>query len=386
MESYKILKEGETGYGFLVESDAGYVSGNDNKNKLIIESYEIAQDKDIILYAILQKADTENKNGRVYPYDVLKREVERYKKMIGMGVAVSELNHPECVPGDTEVLTKDGWKQISILAEDEEIYTLNPDTNSIELNQINRYVKEHYKGDMIHIKGRNIDITTTPNHRFWIINSNNGKGKFITAQEILDTEDLKDFYIPKMDKRSFQNPTETQIKEIFLDKEDIKVEKVQFDDFVYCVNVDNHIFYVRNNNKGLWTGNSSIISLDRISHEIIEIWMEGNIVWGKLKVLTSPGFKKFGNVGNYAPDIAANLLLHGITLGISSRGVGSVEKRNGKNIVQNDFELICFDLVHSPSTPGAYLMKDKSEAERLKESIINEKEKLLIDKLNKFIL
>ena len=57
-------------------------------------------------------------------------------------------------------------------------------------------------------------------------------------------------------------------------------------------------------------------------------------------------------------DIAANLLRYGVTLGISSRGVGSLQREGNQNIVQDDFELICFDLVSSPSTPGAYIFKN----------------------------
>jgi len=53
--------------------------------------------------------------------------------------------------------------------------------------------------------------------------------------------------------------------------------------------------------------------------------------------------------------MAANLLRQGVTLGISSRGVGSLTKNGEYNEVQEDFELICFDLVSSPSTPGSYL-------------------------------
>ena len=55
------------------------------------------------------------------------------------------------------------------------------------------------------------------------------------------------------------------------------------------------------------------------------------------------------------------LLKAGFTLGISSRGVGSVKSQGGKDIVQEDFELIAFDFVSSPSTPGAYLFKEGKE-------------------------
>ena len=62
-------------------------------------------------------------------------------------------------------------------------------------------------------------------------------------------------------------------------------------------------------------------------------------------------------------DIAANLLRQGVTLGISSRGVGSLKESGGQNQVQDDFELICFDLVSSPSTPGSYLFKNPGDAD-----------------------
>jgi hypothetical protein len=64
------------------------------------------------------------------------------------------------------------------------------------------------------------------------------------------------------------------------------------------------------------------------------------------------------------------LLMNGATLGISSRGVGSLKQVKGENIVQDDFELVCFDLVSSPSTPGAYIFKDPSERDQYQESEI----------------
>ena len=64
------------------------------------------------------------------------------------------------------------------------------------------------------------------------------------------------------------------------------------------------------------------------------------------------------------------LLMNGATLGISSRGVGSLKQVKGENIVQDDFELVCFDLVSSPSTPGAYIFKDPSERDQYQEAEI----------------
>jgi hypothetical protein len=63
----------------------------------------------------------------------------------------------------------------------------------------------------------------------------------------------------------------------------------------------------------------------------------------------------------------------GVTMGVSSRGVGSLKKVGERNEVQDDFELICFDLVSSPSTPGAYLFSDVNEREKYEENLEEEK-------------
>lgn len=78
-------------------------------------------------------------------------------------------------------------------------------------------------------------------------------------------------------------------------------------------------------------------------------------------------------------DQAAYLLMNGATLGISSRGVGSLKQIKGQNLVQEDFELVCFDLVSSPSTPGAYIFKDPSEREQFQETV--EEKKIETDKM-----
>jgi hypothetical protein len=62
----------------------------------------------------------------------------------------------------------------------------------------------------------------------------------------------------------------------------------------------------------------------------------------------------------------------GVTLGISSRGVGSLKKVGERNEVQDDFELICFDLVSSPSTPGAYLFSNPDERSKYEENLEEE--------------
>ena len=89
---------------------------------------------------------------------------------------------------------------------------------------------------------------------------------------------------------------------------------------------------------------------------------------GKIKLLTSPGFHERGIVTSKG-DVAANLMRQGVTMGVSSRGVGSLVKKGDQNEVQEDFELICFDLVSSPSTPGAYLYLNAEDRPRYEEKL-----------------
>jgi hypothetical protein len=211
----KILGPQDTGKGILIEMDAGYISPNDSHNKNLLEQANksmLDYSKPFEFYAVLQKYNTPNRNGRVYPEKILKREAENYKTIISKGTSLSELNHPE----------------------------------------------------------------------------------------------------------------------------------------------------------------SSLIDLDRVSHIINEVWWDGHILMGKLKLLTSPGFHERGIVSTKG-DQAANLLRQGVTLGISSRGVGSLKKVGERNEVQGDFELICFDLVSSPSTPGAYLFSNPEDRNKYEENLDEEK-------------
>jgi hypothetical protein len=214
MNELKVLRPNEIGKGILIEWDAGYVSPTETHNAKVIQEAKDLLDysKPFEFYAVLQKYNTPNRNGRIYPEKILKREAENYKKAINRGTSLSELNHPD----------------------------------------------------------------------------------------------------------------------------------------------------------------SSLIDLDRVAHIINDIWWDGHILMGKLKLLTSPGFHERGIVSTKG-DQAANLLRQGVTLGISSRGVGSLKKVGEQNEVQDDFELICFDLVSSPSTPGAYLFSNPEERNNYEENLEEEK-------------
>lgn len=226
----KILKNGESGKGILIEYDAGYISPKDNRH-FISEVNKLTQGEPIIeeplyVYAVMQKYDVENRNGRIYPEPILRREAENYVKLIKEQRALGEADHPE----------------------------------------------------------------------------------------------------------------------------------------------------------------SSIVAISRISHNVVELWWEGNVLMGKLEIIMSPGFVNQGII-SCEGDRIANYLRKGIKIGVSSRGVGSLKKEGGKNIVQDDFEIICWDIVTSPSTPGSWIYNDKPSTEQqMSESKENKDKDLLIDGLDDFLL
>ena len=91
---------------------------------------------------------------------------------------------------------------------------------------------------------------------------------------------------------------------------------------------------------------SSVINLQNASHNITKVYWNGDDVMGEVEILSTPS-------GN----ILKELFRNGITVGISSRGMGSVKDNmsEGTVEVQDDFELLCFDFVSTPSTHGAYM-------------------------------
>lgn len=194
-EDLTIIKEGKTGYGILIEND-GFIKLNENSS-VIKESLNDGEwhcPKPFIVDCLLQRANAKNANGRIYPKNILEREVANYQTLIKERRALGELDHPQ----------------------------------------------------------------------------------------------------------------------------------------------------------------DSTISLQKISHNIIECHWEGDAVIGKLELNISEGFRRSGIVSTMG-DQAANLLLNGYKIGISSRAVGSVEQKMGVLMVGNDLELLGWDLVSNPSTPEAWL-------------------------------
>jgi hypothetical protein len=225
----KIIKPGDTGFGYLIEHDAGYISPDEPRNKALIREFKKLDfnDRDtdsLIVYVVLQKYGVKNRNGRIYPEQILRRQNEIYQEAIRMRRALGELDHPE----------------------------------------------------------------------------------------------------------------------------------------------------------------SSVISGDRISHNIIETWWEGQTLMGKMEIPMTKGFINYGIVSTKG-DLVAHYLQQNYMIGVSSRGVGSLKEVKGDFIVQDDFELICWDIVTAPSTPGSWMFKDKAEARPYVESVTIKKPNLN-ESLDRFLL
>jgi len=89
---------------------------------------------------------------------------------------------------------------------------------------------------------------------------------------------------------------------------------------------------------------SQVINLQNVSHLITEYSWDGDNIMGKIEILPTPS-------GN----ILKELIKNGVTVGVSSRGMGSLEQRGDIMEVQDDFELLCWDFVSTPSNPGSFM-------------------------------
>jgi hypothetical protein len=89
---------------------------------------------------------------------------------------------------------------------------------------------------------------------------------------------------------------------------------------------------------------SPTVNLDRVSHKIVKLEWSGNDVVGKALILNTP-----------MGQIVKSLLEGGVQLGVSSRGMGSLEERQGTSYVKNDFILNAIDIVQEPSAPDAFV-------------------------------
>lgn len=342
------IKNGQTGTGLLIERD-GYLTIEPEKRERIMESMSdggFSVPNPFIVDAVFQKFGIKNANGRIYPEEILKKQVQEYQTRIAEHRAYGECYRPSAL-----ILTEVGWKKLEDVEEGENILTLNTETNEIEVKPILRKIEHEHEGILLNVKGENIDELVTPGHMFPVYNIEDCVFVgFYTASSLCGGNEMlgipvnKDF-VPEQDG--------------YIKLSSLNLTEVPYNGPVMCVEVENHTWYVMENGFCHWTKNcnhpsETTIDLGRISHNIIELHWEGRTLVGKMELNISEGFRRCGICSTYG-DTVANLLLNGYKIGVSSRGVGSVEQKLGNLVVGDDFELICFDIVSDPSTPNAWL-------------------------------
>ena len=200
------IKKGQTGTGLLIEND-GYISLDLAGNKKLFEDIDSARrDGDFycphpfIVSAVFQKYGIENANGRIYPESVLKREVEKYMQKIREKRGIGECYRPEAL-----ILSENGWKQLNDIKIGENILTLNPETNEIEVKPVLNVIRKHFDGNMVRVSGRSINDLVTPEHGYPLFNRENKFKKFITAKELITDDSVACYYIPKTGKWEGKN-------------------------------------------------------------------------------------------------------------------------------------------------------------------------------------
>lgn len=320
----------------------------------------------IMMKGILQKADALNQNGRVYPKNILDREIRNYQKFIIENRALGE-----CVPPGTEIYTRDGWKNIEDISEDEIIATLNVKSNELQFQRITQKVILDHEGKMYRFKNHtSFDMCLTPNHKM-LVWDRSGEPKTVTAQELRDAVkgEVGSSHLKWLSHAGLRRHTGESVvdhretKNRSFDRHDsvgmaldfrfLKCEESDYSGKVYCVTVPNGTWLMRYNDKVCWTHNcdhpdASVINLKNVSHIVREAYMdEKGVVMGTVELLNTPSGK-----------ILQSLVESNVKLGISSRGVGSTRSQGDYQVVQDDFQLICFDIVSEPSTSGAFMIAE----------------------------
>lgn len=129
---------------------------------------------------------------------------------------------------------------------------------------------------------------------------------------------------------------------------------------------------------------SSTIDVRSLCMNIIELHWEGHTLVGKLEIPITDGFRFYGVVSTLA-DMVAQWLISGLKIGVSSRALGTVTQQAGRLIVNDDLELVCWDVVSQPSTPNAWIETNENNIRPyIEESQINNKNLLKDDKFSKF--
>ena len=178
-----------------------------------LQKYEVLKNGNYLFKnVLLQEAEKENGNGRIYPLERTKQQVKQYENKIKIKQAVGELSHPECIREGAKILTFDGWKDFRNISDDEIVLTYNTSSDKLEYQKITKKIVQYVEDEeMIEFDSQTIKTCVTKNHRFYLKNRH-GKGDFYTAQELKDNRiQYNHFYIPKIGSYVPSNVNDTFI-------------------------------------------------------------------------------------------------------------------------------------------------------------------------------
>ena len=116
---------------------------------------------------------------------------------------------------------------------------------------------------------------------------------------------------------------------------------------------------------------SSSLSGHDVAMNILNLEWQGRTLVGEMQLHLSPGYKRYG-ICSTSGDLVANMLLDNILIGVSSRGVGSVKNQGGVLIVDDDYDIICWDVVMEPSTNQAFIKLNRADLQPFIESKTHE--------------
>lgn len=207
------------------------------------------------------QAEIKNRNGRIYPLEILQREAMRYtKEFIKEGRALGELGHPDCGVRPYDTLTEHGWKPLNSIVVGDRVVSRHPTTGVVSLQRVTGVVDEEYKGDVIRISSPKIDISVTPTHRFLIANRDGGTS-FVSAETLYHNQNdpaQAHTYIPLRGVGTSYVPHDIQIGRHRLDYQ-------LFCEFLAIWLAEGHVTHRKGRDRGFSVGISQVSSATKIA-------------------------------------------------------------------------------------------------------------------------
>jgi len=215
------------------------------------------------------------------------RPPKHFRAALGQIVNFMYTLQGECYSEDTQVLTENGWKYFYEVKPGEKVFTLNPKTNEIELQEPYRFYEYDFDGELYHFKGEEVNLLVTPRHRMLVKEKDENSLKFVPARNF----DCRNHFLPISENKFTKVSSNPGIK------------KIKYSGKVYCLEVPNHTLYVRRNRKALWCGNCAgaqalsnfdallapFVRYDKLSYEDVKQCMQEFLF--NMNVPTRTGFQ-----------------------------------------------------------------------------------------------